>query len=1192
MTVHVTARLAWHADGWNGCVCKAPRANGHCIGLRSYPGQLIAETRDLAFEEANAGTAGASLSAPLPCCYSVNAFGQESIQAQAKPPDFFQDSTKTRMWTVPPATVCAWPYEEMYDEELKKERGYFDNEARLTRARAYFAALESGRSLVFYYANYSNPLSDEAHLRYVVVGVSRLKAVGEELFYEGCSDATRKKFAGGFVWDRNLTSFYPDQGLRIPYHRYLDRPEVLERIALLPDGQRPFKYGTRHVTDDEALELVERLLEVATQLRDLGDDSESWPVRIAWLESVVAELWQSRGVYPGLARTLDALGVPEAVSWVKAEALAGRERAACAAVFSFLDGGPKPAGLKLMAADAGKVQRRWKLLENDTRALASQVLPRFALDAETIKTILGDGRADHGIDVPLAELSANPYLLSERFVGDAPEDRISFETIDHGMLPSPDLGEPALADPDDGRRFRALCVDRLLRDSRNTFVSGLELVGEVNRKLKPVPEWKRHVFADRYFEVDEVLLSKALTSRSEDGARYVYLRERFEDERTVEKVILDLAKRPDIQLRVPLGPERWRDFLYDPKSDLARLAASEYEAALAGQVEACAGIFNRPLAVLSGGAGTGKTTVVRALVNAIERVHGGGTTFCLLAPTGKAADRLRETSGKQASTIHSFLASRGWLNDNLTFKRRGGKRETGVSTVIVDESSMLDLGLAAALLRAFDWNSVQRLIFVGDISQLPPIGVGRVYADLVDWLKKRAEPSLAVLDANVRQLLNRATGQGTGILDVAELYLRYLPGAEADEGRAAMAEDLLRRLQGGGDVDKDLRVVFWQGGADLVKKLREEITGGLIAGNPGAGKSADPSELWLDRVGREAGRRTPDAVQVITPYRGDASGTEILNAELKVFLNGRMHDRVGSLGAVSFQDKIIQICNRPKSDPYWAYNSTNKKSEKLEVFNGEMGFAEPHLYDCSGRAWERPGFRVGRFQAVFSRKREYRIGIESKGEVERNLDLAYAISIHKAQGSDFEHVFFVLPKGRRTLLSTELLYTGLTRARRRCTLLVEDDIEPLLSMRRPEASHLLAIASSLLEFRPIPDALRSRRDWYEEGKIHRSLAEVMVRSKSELVIANLLFEREIDFRYEKALFASDGTFVLPDFTIRWQGEDWYWEHVGMLHDPGYRARWEWKQAWYEQHHPGRLVTTFESGQLSHDADAIIRKHSS
>jgi hypothetical protein len=226
---------------------------------------------------------------------------------------------------------------------------------------------------------------------------------------------------------------------------------------------------------------------------------------------------------------------------------------------------------------------------------------------------------------------------------------------------------------------------------------------------------------------------------------------------------------------------------------------------------------------------------------------------------------------------------------------------------------------------------------------------------------------------------------------------------------------------------------------------------------------------------------------------------------------------------------------------------------------------------------------------IFSRKPQYRIELKGKA-VEENLELAYAISIHKAQGSDFEHVLFVLPKGRRALLSTELLYTGLTRARRRCTLLVEEDVEPLLAMRRPEASSLLGIATSLLEFRPVPGAFRARRDWYEEGKIHRSLADVMVRSKSELVIANLLFERDIDFRYEKPLFAPDGTFVLPDFTIRWRGEDWYWEHVGMLGDADYRTRWEWKRTWYERHYPGQLLTTFESPQLSHDADALVQAH--
>ena len=92
-------------------------------------------------------------------------------------------------------------------------------------------------------------------------------------------------------------------------------------------------------------------------------------------------------------------------------------------------------------------------------------------------------------------------------------------------------------------------------------------------------------------------------------------------------------------------------------------------------------------------------------------------------------------------------------------------------------------------------------------------------------------------------------------------------------------------------------------------------------------------------------------------------------------------------------------------------------------------------------------------------------------------------------------------------------------------------------------------------------------EWYEEGKIHRTLAEYMVRSKSEVIIANILFDRGIPFTYEKPLFASDGTFLLPDFTIAWNGEEYYLEHLGMLDKTDYRNHWEQKQKWYKKHFP-------------------------
>ena len=114
------------------------------------------------------------------------------------------------------------------------------------------------------------------------------------------------------------------------------------------------------------------------------------------------------------------------------------------------------------------------------------------------------------------------------------------------------------------------------------------------------------------------------------------------------------------------------------------------------------------------------------------------------------------------------------------------------------------------------------------------------------------------------------------------------------------------------------------------------------------------------------------------------------------------------------------------------------------------------------------------------------------------------------------------------------------------------------------------------------------QEWYEEGKIHQTLSEYMVRSKSEVIIANMLSERKVPFWYEKPLFAPDGSFYLPDFTIMLRGEEYYLEHVGRLDLPNYRAHWEKKKQWYNRHFAGRLLTTYESGSLSHDIDKLIK----
>ena len=554
--------------------------------------------------------------------------------------------------------------------------------------------------------------------------------------------------------------------------------------------------------------------------------------------------------------------------------------------------------------------------------------------------------------------------------------------------------------------------------------------------------------------------------------------------------------------------------------------------------------------------------------------------------------------------IHSFLARRGWVNPNLTIKPTGGQLEDKVSTFVINEASMLNLELVAALFRAINWSAVQRLIIVGDPNQLPPIGRGKVFVDIIDWLSSHHPSSVGKLTVNLRQMENRVSGQGTGIIDLASLYMRSATPDRKDEETSLRAEEMFQRLQdlpSDGAVDKDLRVVFWKNASDLLDKLVARLIADMEVDSAEKFDPAAPHKLWLDAAKAGDGGFRPDYHQVISPYLHEDFGTEAVNLRLQQEARGASLSRVGSLAGITLFDKVIQIRNRGASEPLRGWNFDTKANEPCEVFNGELGYVMPHLFDKNWR-WE--GFRLKRFRVAFSRKEHLAVGYgrdlgkyEEGGRTkwikeekpEDNLDLAYAISVHKSQGSEFDRVYFILPKQKTALLSPELFYTGITRASKHCTVLIEDDIQPLLRIHRPEASHLVGINCSLFDFTPAPDGfeLLRREGYFEEGKIHRALAEVMVRSKSEVIIANMLFDRGIAFEYEKPLYAPDGSFYLPDFTILWRGERYFWEHLGMLERKEYQDKWAIKKAWYERHFAGRLVTTEESGKLSIDAKALI-----
>jgi len=129
MSWHLTARLAWHDDGWNGHICSAPQKNTYCVGAHSYPGEMISERRDLEWEKSCAGKSCSGLDTVPPCIYSMNAFGTQALKSFAEPPAFFNKEAKRLDWALPPATVCVWPYEEMYRDEVK-QGAHYDSRAR------------------------------------------------------------------------------------------------------------------------------------------------------------------------------------------------------------------------------------------------------------------------------------------------------------------------------------------------------------------------------------------------------------------------------------------------------------------------------------------------------------------------------------------------------------------------------------------------------------------------------------------------------------------------------------------------------------------------------------------------------------------------------------------------------------------------------------------------------------------------------------------------------------------------------------------------------------------------------------------------------------------------------------------------------------------------------------------------------
>ena len=352
------------------------------------------------------------------------------------------------------------------------------------------------------------------------------------------------------------------------------------------------------------------------------------------------------------------------------------------------------------------------------------------------------------------------------------------------------------------------------------------------------------------------------------------------------------------------------------------------------------------VSVLTGGPGTGKSRTVATLVSLAEK---NGKSVALAAPTGRAAKRLEELCNSPASTLHRLLGAQPRQSgDDVSFDgrfARGADWPLDEDVVVVDEASMLDVELAAALLDACADGT--HLVLVGDAAQLPSIGPGRVLGDVID----------------------------SGAVHVTELTTLY---RQAEGGAIARLAASVRtgELPAVDDPTREVVIVPTRGSAEAAKRVQQLVT---------------------DSIPRALGIPS-DQVQVVTPVHRGGAGTQALNAVLKAALNPGTGQRRFDVG-----DRVVATANHLEAEPNG-------------YANGEVGVVE----QASGDGSVVVAFASG--------------PAAIKGKALADLVHGWAITVHRAQGSEFPAVVVVLPPEAGRMLSRPLVYTALTRAQQHLSI--------------------------------------------------------------------------------------------------------------------------------------------------------------